>query len=125
MNAFLEEALRLADLGFKVLPLRPGDKRPAVEHGVHDASSSPEVITAWWTAMPNANLGISSEGLLVVDFDILKSSWPGSDEKAVDLSLCPLQETPRGGHHRILRQKNKPSGIWTGGGSRRSARSTP
>ncbi len=103
VNVFLKEALRLADLGFKVLPLRPGDKRPAVEHGVHDASSDPEVITEWWTRMPDANLAISCEGLLVVDIDDPSTGWPGDDSKANDLSTCPLQQTPRKGHHRVMR----------------------
>lgn len=101
-NQFLQEALRLADLGFKILPIRPGDKRPAVEHGVHDASSDPEVLEKWWHDMPRANLAISCESLVVIDIDDPKTQWPEDDTKTNDLSTCPLQRTPRGGDHRIM-----------------------
>lgn len=109
-NALLQEALRLAALGLKVLPLRPRDKRPLTEHGVHDSSSSKEQIEKWWQETPTANLGLSCEGLLVVDIDDMKCGWPGDDKKANDLSTCPIQQTPRGGAHYLARDPQKEFG---------------
>jgi hypothetical protein len=51
-----------------VFPCLP-TKRPATEHGFHDAITDAERITAWWTSNPDHLVGIPSAGLLVVDLD--------------------------------------------------------
>jgi hypothetical protein len=78
-------ALRYARLGWRVLPLhtpgrdgacscglkacpKPG-KHPRTRHGVRDASASAETISLWWTTWPDANIGLATGALLVVDVD--------------------------------------------------------
>lgn len=56
---------------------RPG-KHPMVAGGFKAATTDVETITRWWTANPNANIGIPTgkvSGLVVVDVDI----GPGKD----------------------------------------------
>jgi KaiC/GvpD/RAD55 family RecA-like ATPase len=60
------------ELGWAVFPLRPGDKIPMTTHGLKDATTSADQITAWWTERPNANIGIATgevSGMVVVDVD--------------------------------------------------------
>lgn len=87
MNPSLQQALQLARSGYLVLPLfeptgrgcscgnldctRIG-KHPRTAHGVHDATTDPEVITAWWSRYPEANIGLatgSKSGRFVLDVD--------------------------------------------------------
>jgi hypothetical protein len=65
-------ALRCAELGWPVLPLRPGTKQPLTAHGVKDASADPERVRDWWARWPMANIGVTTgpvSGLYVVDVD--------------------------------------------------------
>lgn len=45
--------------GWQVHPLKPGDKIPITPHGKNDATTDAEQIRAWWTQVPNANVGIA------------------------------------------------------------------
>lgn len=80
----LEHALAYAALGFKVFPLHAmasgrctcGDadcrspaKHPRTLRGAHDAACDEAAIRAWWTQWPDANIGMTLEGLAVVDVD--------------------------------------------------------
>jgi putative DNA primase/helicase len=50
---------------------RPG-KHPSTPHGVNDATTDRGQIKSWWTASPNANIGIatgSESGIVVLDID--------------------------------------------------------
>ena len=38
-------------------------------HGFLDATTDAGQIEAWWTARPDANIGMPTAGLLVVDVD--------------------------------------------------------
>tara|TARA_R110000850_G_scaffold270735_1_gene404040 strand:+ start:49 stop:606 length:558 start_codon:yes stop_codon:yes gene_type:complete len=55
----LEYALRYAALGWAVFPCRPNDKRPATLHGCLDATTDPDQIRAWWTEIPDLNIGLA------------------------------------------------------------------
>lgn len=65
----LDHALALADYGFKVFPLIPNDKRPLVDGWQAKATNDEAQVRAMWAAQPDANIGISTERLLVVDVD--------------------------------------------------------
>ena len=64
-------------MGWAVFPLVPRDKIPLFSkasggNGVLDATTDAEQIHAWWTANPNANVGIATgepSGLIVIDVD--------------------------------------------------------
>ena len=110
----LQAALRYADLGYAVFPCVPGGKAPGTGHGFLDATTDRGQITAWWTARPDANIGMPTAGLLVVDVDGADNPWPG--EIAGELPGCPVSLTPRGGRHYIFRQ---PAGkAWSSTASR-------
>jgi hypothetical protein len=69
--AFLDEALKCANRGFHVLPLKPRDKWPIVAGGCHAGTKDLDQVRLWWTKHPNANIGVSCglSDLLVVDAD--------------------------------------------------------
>ncbi len=97
-------ALRYAALGFSVFPCAPGGKNPIKPHGCKDATTEPAVVENWWRRRPNANIGLSTQGLLVVDVDGPDNPWPEDAQHKVDLENAPTSQTPRGGHHHVFRQ---------------------
>lgn len=81
-----DAAIAYAQRGLLVLPLRRGEKRPLLRHGVHDASRDVAVVTEWWSRWPDANIGIvcgAANGIVVIDVDI-KNGKKG-DESLVAL----------------------------------------
>jgi hypothetical protein len=71
----LRGALAYGSAGIPVFPLAPRTKVPLIPasiggHGLHDATTDLDVIRAWWTRTPNANVGLRT-GLVfdVVDLD--------------------------------------------------------
>jgi hypothetical protein len=65
-------------LGWPVFPLKPRGKKPITAHGFKDASTDPDRVATWWTAHPDANIGIptgpaSSGGC---SFDVLDVDGP-------------------------------------------------
>jgi Bifunctional DNA primase/polymerase, N-terminal/AAA domain/Primase C terminal 1 (PriCT-1) len=103
MNAMLQAACAYADLGYPVFPCVPGEKRPLTADGFKSATTDPEQLERWWTATPTANIGLATEGLLVVDVDGPDNPFPG-DERAAEFAGGPTAVTPRGGHHYFFRQ---------------------
>ncbi len=109
MTDCLNAALALAELGYNVFPVTPNAKKPPLtSHGFKEASTDPEVINTWWDHWPEANLAIATEGLLVVDVDVVngeQNSWLADEpEKMADLAAAPTAITPRGGRHYVFRQ---------------------
>ncbi len=101
----LTTALRYADLGYRVFPCSPRTKHPITEHGFKDASADSAQIERWWAQHPTANIGIATEGLLVVDVDGDKNLWPGNPDCAADLAGAgAIAITPRGGRHYLFRR---------------------
>ena len=103
----LDAAIRYAELGYPVFPCAPGRKVPITLHGFKNATTDAAQIEAWWTEHPDANIGIPTAGLLVVDVDGQGNSWPGDPDMAQDLARAPMAFTPSGGRHYIFKQ---PSG---------------
>jgi hypothetical protein len=100
----LAAALRYADLGYAVFPCVPGEKVPLTPRGFKDATRDPAQIAAWWEKYPEANIGIPTAGLLVVDVDGQYNAWPGDPDRAEELACGPISLTPRGGRHHVFRQ---------------------
>ena len=69
----LDHALKYGALGWAILPCEPGTKRPVsalAPNGVHSASSDEATIREWWTARPDANIGLACgepSGVVAVD----------------------------------------------------------
>ena len=109
-----EWALKYADMGLAVLPLRPRDKLPATKNGSKDATTDRHYIEKWWNRWPDANIGIAtggvSDGLVVVDLDedeekdkhgyeVLKN-W---QQEHGELPETWTSITGRGGYHFLYR----------------------
>ena len=99
-------ALRYAALGYPVLPLYPGEKKPhggLVPHGLKEASRDLEAIRAWWRACPECGVGVlPPEEVLVLDFDA-PEAWERLRGEYPALEAAPRQRTPKGGYHVFLR----------------------
>lgn len=107
-QALLAAALAYAQMGYAIFPCAPGGKTPLTAHGFHDASRDPEQIEAWWAQHPTANIGLPTQGLLVLDADPVEDGpnpWLKDEpEKQLDLAIAPQAITPRGGQHYLFRQ---------------------
>jgi putative DNA primase/helicase len=83
-----KQALQYARRGWLVVPMHTikdgkcscwknndcerAGKHPIAEHGVYDATTERGQIKRWWTANPNANIGIATgrkSGIIVLDVD--------------------------------------------------------
>jgi hypothetical protein len=95
-SELLTAALHLAvDLGWRILPCKPGQKLPAVEHGVLDASTEEKQIRKWW-ANTEYNLAVATglPGPMALDRDD-PDKMPKALAKAFD--EAPHSASPRGG----------------------------
>lgn len=101
-NKFLNAALELVELGYPVLPLRPGEKIPLLPGGYKVASTDPAKIREWWQQHPKVNLGISTANLLVLDLDAPDGlGWPddGLLNRELQERAGAVARSPRGGLH--------------------------
>lgn len=75
-------ATAYARKGLAVFPCKPGEKVPATRNGFHDATTDLDQVEKWWTAQPDANIGIAlgASGLFAVDID-----GPSGDDYLADL----------------------------------------
>ncbi len=83
-------------------------KHPRTPNGLHDATSDPEMVRAWWDRWPAANIGIATgcgSGLYVIDIDVPKAGGETWQELAAsygDAPPTPTVETGGGGFHLFL-----------------------
>lgn len=105
-------AIRYAALGYAVIPLVRGGKRPHAmlgdRGGIHLASRDPQQVFTWWLRDPAASIGVATgivNGLAVVDLDV-KGGRDGPGELEAFLAPWPLimpydliARTPSGGWH--------------------------
>lgn len=72
MSEMLQYALKYAQKGFAVFPVKERGKVPIIKNWQNDASKDPNQINKWWNAYPNANIGIATgtkSNLIVIDID--------------------------------------------------------
>lgn len=115
-------ALIYAAAGWPIFPLQPGTKRPMPgTAGFHDATTNLDRITAWWTATPEANIGLPT-GLVadVLDID-RKASGDGYPQRnmlhtrgLLDAAFA-TQTTRNGGQQLFFAGRNVPSRTHIGG----------
>jgi len=113
----LARALAYAARGWPVFPCCPGRKDPDTPHGFKDATTDPDAITAWWTALPARNVAIATgaPGPDVLDVDV-RPGGSGyhalSRLRGAGLLQPPLAAvaTPSGGLHLYYLGTSQPSG---------------
>lgn len=116
MNAttsnMLDVALGHARRGLKVLPVEPGQKKPLISGWQHAASTDEQQVRSWWTANPNANVGIYAENLCVIDVDTKNGKDGFASLAALEAELAAEggqldatleTESPSGGRHLFYR----------------------
>jgi hypothetical protein len=97
----LEFALKYAAAGFHVFPVKARGKIPLTPNGSHDATTVETTIREWWAKWPDANIGMTLGGLVVVDIDPRN----GGDAQALPHPLpdtC-FAKTGGGGWHYLYR----------------------
>ncbi len=99
----LTAALFYTRLGYPVFPCAVGEKKPLTPNGYKDAATDEEVVSEWFTRTPNANIGLVTNGLVVIDMDVGGCLSADPDEMH-DLAGAPCQETPSGGRHYVFKQ---------------------
>src|SRR4051794_1603801 len=111
-------ALRQAQRGWSVFPLRPKDKRPLPNFTRWEerATRDPDRIYMWWREMP-CNIGVATgpSKLLVIDCDtaedtVDRRSMP--DGVTIRGQLLPATftvRTPSGGRHLYFQAPGHPS----------------
>jgi hypothetical protein len=77
----LASALAHAERGWRIFPLRPNDKRPAIAGWQQRATTDPERIERCWGSGTAYNIGLATgSGLIVVDLDQPKPDAVPPDE---------------------------------------------
>lgn len=102
-----EAAARFAAAGVPVFPCVPGEKRPLVRRGFHDATTDPDQVDAWWARWPQANIGIPTgavSGVEVVDVDVHSTgtgfpAFRTAHREGLASGWAALVRTPSGGLH--------------------------
>jgi hypothetical protein len=105
-SRLLDAAIELAREGLYVFPLAPRTKIPrSGSAGFRDATADIAQIRDWWNTDPQANIGVRTTGLAIIDADLYH---PGSEEswqRLLDLSRSDslpvtwVSRTGRGGTH--------------------------
>ena len=106
----LDYALGYIKAGWHVLPLKPNTKQPAhwlVPNGVHGATNDPAIARKWWSASPDAGIGIAMlpSGLVTVDIDPRNGGFDTMERLEAQqgaLVSDVLAYTGGGGEHRVF-----------------------
>lgn len=112
-DTVLDHALRYADLGWYVIPVRK-DKRPIEGYGLNSATKDPGLIRKIWTEHPDANIAVACEksNLVVLDIDPrsggLESLAKLEAEHGIIYSAV-VSETQGGGEHRVFKAQPEAS----------------
>lgn len=113
----LDAALEYARAGWKVFPLAEG-KTPITEHAYLDATSDEHQIRAWWSATPNAWIGVAlrPSGLVCVDVDPRNGgdiTLRGLEQAHGALPRACNQRSRSGGEHIIMCDPSPGPDGWT------------
>lgn len=98
---------------FAVFPLEPGKKTPLgalAPRGFKNATRDADIVRAWWTREPNANIGIWCDHVVVLDVDgaIGEASLAALEAVRGAMPRTLQVNTPRGRHLYWLAPKGEP-----------------
>jgi hypothetical protein len=82
-----------------VFPVQSGGKVPLIGGWRQSATHVLDQIESWWSTWPEANIGIATDGLVVVDVDDTSSTWLTPARQAALDSARVIVRSPRGGWH--------------------------
>lgn len=98
-NNLLEQALKLLDCGFSVIPVAR-NKKPLIEWKQYqERKPTIKEVTGWWTQFPRANIGIITgkiSDLIVVDID---PRHGGTDESFKNIKTVKAKSGGGGWHY--------------------------
>lgn len=123
-----QSALKIVAEGFKVIPLcnamadgkcgcgrghedKAIGKVPLTNHGLKDCTQTQLGVKEYWAKYPQANIGIVTDGLIVLDFDAGHGGLDSKNELEAKYGLLPRTRRHRtggGGQHWLYRA---PSGV--------------
>jgi predicted P-loop ATPase len=119
----LEYAIQYANRGWPVFPLRPFRKDPLIKGGYKVATTNREQIEKWWTAEPDAGIGLATghvSGVFVLDIDKKHdvNGWltmKHDDNFDLDEIVMGVgQTTPSGGSQFFFKMPKEDLGISAG-----------
>lgn len=121
---FVQKALPLVAMGYKVFPCQPNGKAPLTKNGCKDATTGERQISQWGKQFPNANVAIHCAECLVVDLDVKDGKDGVADLANISRELgdypqVPVISTPTGGQHLFFKKppveiKNAAGVKWKG-----------
>jgi hypothetical protein len=103
--SMMQAALNYVAEGFRVFPVNI-DKKPLNEHGLKDATQIQLGVKDYWTKWSDAGIGIVTDGLIVVDFDVKSGGLESKAKLEAEHGPFPQTRTHRtggGGLHLIYR----------------------
>lgn len=83
-HRFADLAPKLFKLGYEVIPIAKGEKRPGFD-GWQEVAITPQQITAWCKEFPNGNVGIRTKHTPAIDIDVLDEKMAAACEAIADL----------------------------------------
>ncbi|MGB2832933.1 MAG: PriCT-2 domain-containing protein [Methylotenera sp.] len=106
-SSLRQSALDWYDRGYKIIPLIPGTKKPAVKWGPSEAELSRQAITSYWLQNPTHELSfIVGDDYIVFDADSPESIAALVEiENAFDIKPNLIVKTNKGVHHHFKRAK--------------------
>ena len=87
-NGLLAGALALAGHGLRVLPNKPRQKKPIDKDWPNLATTNTETIRGWWKRHPDANPGLLTDDVFVLDVD-------GAEGQISNASPCVVSPARR------------------------------
>lgn len=88
--------------GYAIFPVKAGEKRPPlIKEWSKNASCDKRQIDQWWRGT-NSNIGVATDGLLVLDIDVKHDGYNSLNALETKHGVLPAtykQTTPTGGKH--------------------------
>ena len=106
----MQAAISYAQLGWRVFPLQPLTKIPLFRGSWPEyATNDIDILKAWWSVYPNANIALVTDTFTVVDVDRKPGKVDGLLQVGEDVDhSTPWVATPNGGYHFYYRNTDVP-----------------